>query len=142
MKLNLDCIRDILLIVEEEQTIQKINNPLLADEGFSDTWLIKQISSDWLIKHEKLKEYDTEDILYSIKQMDESGFLEISDIKPGGYFSYLIEDISPKGHEFISNLKSLTVWNKVKSTIKSVSGASLSIVSKVAAETVLKQLLP
>lgn len=142
MKLNLDCIRDILLIVEEEQTIQKIDNPLLADEGFSDTWLIKQISSDWLIKHEKLKEYDTEDILYSIKQMDESGFLEISDIKPGGYFSYLIKDISPKGHEFISNLKSLTVWNKVKSTIKSVSGASLSIVSKVAAETVLKQLLP
>ncbi len=142
MRLNLDCIRDILLIIEEEQTMQKIDQSILGESGVMETGMVKPMYDNQFLSHVKLQDYPSDDIFYSIKQLGESGLLDVDDsVLQGGRQFYEILDITPYGHEFISNLKSNTVWEKVKSIIKSVNGASLSVITKVAAETLLKQIL-
>lgn len=140
LKLNLDCIRDILLVIEEDQVMRKIDKSFLCDEeGVILTGSLAPIYSDYLLRHKDLKIYTPDDILYSIKQMIECGLLENESIQ--GCTGFCITDITPFGHEFISNLRSPNVWDKVKSGVKTISGASIPVISKVAAETVLKMLL-
>ena len=142
MKLNLDCIRDILLIIEDEQTMRKIDQSNIGESGILETGMVQPIYDGGLLSHNKLKTYSSDDIFYSIKQLGENGLLDVNtDILSGGRQYYEILDITPEGHEFISNIRNLNIWNKVKSLLKGVSGASLPIVGKVATETLLKHLL-
>jgi len=144
VKLNLDCIRDILLVVEEDQTMEhKFDFDSNCEDSSEYTGFVKTIYSDQLLKHERLKMYSAADILYSIKQMGENGLLDIDDetLLGDDCITYGIRDITPYGHEFISNIRNSTIWNKVKTSVKSVSGASIPVILNVAAELILKQLL-
>lgn len=142
MKLNVDCIRDLLLIIEEEQTMQKIDLSLLGGTGISNTGSVQPMYSSYFLSHEKLKSYSPDDIFYSIKQMGEDGLLNVEILRQSGTPQiYSIVDITPYGHEFIANLRSSSVWEKVKSALKTVSGASIPVIAKLATETMLKQLL-
>jgi hypothetical protein len=143
LRINIDCIRDLLIFIEEEQTMEELDLSLLGETGKTASGRVQPINSAYLLSHEKLKHYSPQDILYSIKQMGEGGLLDVDDNTVlAGHTVYEILDITPYGHEFISNLKDGSIWKKVKTAIKTVSGASIPVISKVAAETVIKQLLP
>lgn len=116
MKLNPDCIRDILLVVEENTSYST------AMEFSSDT------------QFNELKHYSTEEILYHIKQCELSGLLTRVDWFLGG--GCLIHDLSPKGHEFLANIRSDNIWNKTKETAKNVGSYSLDTLTKIAINVV------
>ncbi|WP_195558410.1 DUF2513 domain-containing protein [Ligilactobacillus salivarius] len=118
MKLNPDCIRDILLAVEDTSSYGKI------------------ISSFELYKSKSLSNYSENEILYHVRQLAWSKMLEQTDFYLDNSFSIL--DLSPQGHEFLNNIRSDDNWNKTKefssklgsfaiSTLQSVASSIMSI---------------
>lgn len=114
MRLNPDCIRDLLFSIEEKSTSCSI------------------ISSDNLSNTDRLKNYSEEEIIYHLQQLNWSGYI----IAPSNCRcidgSFLLQDLSPAGHEFISNIRKDTNWNKVKKISKDVGSETLSSIKTIA----------
>ena len=95
MKLNPDCIRDILLAVEE----------------------IPDINHHWRFDKETVPEllpnYSFDEVMYHIRQCQLNEFF----FQASGNITgtcYTISDLSPKGHEFLANIRNDSFYNKVK----------------------------
>ena len=114
MKLNPDCTREILLTVEAACDYNHIFNYSACKE-------LKTKLSD-------------EELRYHARQCDLAGFFY-------GYGSDIVgdwhvKDLSPKGHEFLANIRSDTVWNDVKAVCSKVGTKSLSAIAQVASAVV------
>lgn len=120
MRLNPDCIRDILLTIEENVGPRQY---LKYNKKFAN-------------EYELLKDYEYEEVIYHIEQCRLSGFFTHADsflsIKDG----YNIHCLSPAGHQFIENIRSDTVWNRTKETAKKVGSTSLDALTKIAINVV------
>lgn len=114
MKLNPDCIRDILFSIEE------LSKP--------DTLIF----SEQLSKTKYLDKYTNDEILYHLQQLDWSGYIVTPDKHKTLDGTFIIKDLSPTGHEFISNISKDTNWNKVKSISKEVGSETLSSIKSIA----------
>lgn len=138
MKLNPDCIRDILLTVEEKTSpsSQFVYKP---SEEYIDSFLLDDESEEEpQIIYEKLKSYTDEEILYHINQCELSGFFtEVNWCT--GYLCF-IQDLSPLGHQFLADIRSDTNWNKTKSIAKTVGSTSLTAIKDIAA-TVISEVI-
>lgn len=93
MKLNLDCIRAILLKLEE----------LPYGESYSSVNFGGLCST-----------YSQEDIDYSIKKLTEAHFIEtdVSELSDESY-TYIL-DITYEGHQFLANIRDNTIWHVVR----------------------------
>ena len=120
MKLNPNCIRDILLVVEDKCT-------------FENPWEYQRDAC----KPRRLAQYDHSIILYHIRQAEKSDLIEGVDYYDEGD-AVLICDLTPKGHEFLSNIRNDSIWKRV---ISKASDASLPILFEVAKEVALKHFL-
>lgn len=116
MKLNPDCIRDILLTVEENTSYGKF------------------MSYDTDTEYGRLKPYSDEEVMYHVKQCELSSLITKVTYYMGG--GCLIHDLSPKGHEFIANIRTDTNWNKTKEVAKKVGSYSLDTLTKIASEVI------
>jgi hypothetical protein len=118
MRLNPDCIRDILVTVEE-------------NTGFYDFMEYPPESAE---DYPKLAKYTEEEVFYHIKQCYLSGLLtELSwTLEP----TCSIHDLTPAGHEFMANIRSDTNWAKTKEVAGKIGSLSLQVLTKVAAEIV------
>lgn len=117
MKLNPDCIRDILLSVEETTTYSKIF------EFDADN-----------IKHQRLKNYDGEEILYHLRQCNADDFFLSCKFTVDGMC--IVNDLSPKAHKFLADIRSDSIWNKTKETAKTIGSYSLDALVKIASTVV------
>ena len=119
MKFNPNCIRDILIPVEElsdfhHQTEYKEEAPF-----------------------DSLSAYSHEEIIYHIRQCEESGL--IYDVHYYSGATHVdIRDLSPKGHEFLAHIRNDSVW---KNALSNGIGASLPILVELAKEIAFKQFL-
>ncbi len=95
MKLDLDCIRDILLVCEATITFNK---------GYSYS---KYGNS------ELLQKYSHDEIIYHISQAKNSNLIRTSAFYDNGEH-VIIYDITSVGHEFLANIRTQTVWKKIK----------------------------
>lgn len=114
MRLNPDCIRDILLTVEELVDIRHYLEYRKNEEN----------------PFPRLSQYSHDEISYHINQCNLSGFIidtHFYDIDK----TIVIGDLSPKGHEFLANIRSNTVWNNTKSIANKVGSISLDVLIKV-----------
>lgn len=118
MKLNPDCIRDILLSVEE--TVDSENIFKLYKSGN---------------EHNRLKAYDSNELLYHFHQCDMAGlivgFLDYGD---GG--TVFVNDLSPDGHQFLANIRQDTIWNSTKSIAAKVGSRSLDALTQIASNVI------
>lgn len=119
MKLNPNCIRDILIAVEKHSDFHH------------KTEYKKEAPFD------SLSAYSHEEIIYHIKQCEDSGLICDVHYYSGGIHTD-IQDLSPKGHEFLANIRNDSVWKKALS--KGL-GASLPVLIELAKEISLKQFL-
>ncbi|MGF7145288.1 glycine cleavage system protein P-like pyridoxal-binding family [Anaerotaenia torta] len=113
MKLNPDCIRDILLTVEEIAT-------------YSNIFEYDPESSDL----KRLKSYSEEEVMYHLRQCKENNFFIKCTFNIIG--GCTIIDLSPKAHQFLADIRSDNIWSKTKETAKSVGSFSLDILAKIA----------
>lgn len=113
MKLNPDCIRDILLEVEEVTSL---------DCRFSCRADVPETG--------RLAVYPFETLAYHIKQCDLNGYFAETityDIQ-----KFEISYLSPKGHAFLSDIRSDTVWKHTKTVAGRIGAWSLDTLSKIA----------
>lgn len=109
MRIDNECIRDILFAIEKESTT---SSPCY-------------ISSKNNI--ERLKKYDEEKLSYHLRYLRMKQMIYNPDqMAPYGY------DLMPSGHEFLSNIRDDSNWNKIKSVSSNIGFASLKIVSAIA----------
>jgi len=119
MKLNMDCIRDILITVEEHSDFYN-QTEYKAEEPF-----------------ETLSAYSHEEIIYHIRQCDNYGLIYEVHYYDGGAHADIL-DLTPSGHDFLANIRNSSVWKKVLSKAAS---ASLPVLMEVAKETAMSHFL-
>lgn len=117
MRLNPECIRNILLAVEDSTTFIR-----------SFEYRIDETP-------ESLKDYSHEEILYHIKQSNLNGmFTNVSYYDAGDCVS--ISDLTPKAHEFLANVRSDDIWCKTKSMANKIGSVSFDALIQISAQVV------
>ena len=117
MKLNPDCVRDVLLTLESCE----------FQESISIETLCSRISNR-----------NPDDVHYTCIKLSEAGFISVQSAKYlyGGVRVSIIEDITYAGHEFLANIRKDTVWNGVKSVAGKVGATSLFALTQIATKVV------
>lgn len=122
MKLNLDCIRDILFLLEEKLTISSDLEILTLE--------LDEISSI-------LSTYDVGEISNTLIVLNEAGFIVCDTF----FSSDFIEDISVSritysGYQFLESIRPEPVWHKVKNISSRVGSFSINAISQIAVSTI------
>lgn len=123
MKLNYDCLRKILLIIE-------------SDLDWNDDLEFCYINLAHITQ--TLKDFSKAEIAYASKMAIEAGLIDahikdcdacIIDIR---YYGLTYE-----GHQFLDTVRENKVWKKTKDIINSAGGASMSIIKSIAADCLI-----
>lgn len=116
MKLNVDLIRKILVVVEE-------------NTDFTTYYKYEPDNVD-----KRLKKYTHDEIIYHLYQCDLSGLIE-AEIPDSGDFA-MVSDLTPKGHEFLANIRQDNIWNTIKSIGTKLGATSLSAFIQISSNVV------
>ena len=123
MKMDIDCIRDILLQAEQE------GFTILRD---SEDYLVENNFEELTSKFSFVEKYDSEKLLYHIELADEFGLIKATHCI--GFSSVL--DLSAQGHLFLADIRDDKVWKKTKEISKKLGVASLSTVKEIATNVI------
>ena len=127
MKLNYDCIRDVLLYLE---------NTL----GYTDDMVamtherlnIETVCSD-------LSTYSKEDVQYTIEKLYEAKYIRLVNITHNNQ-NYImkgyIDDITWDGFNFLNNIREKSIWEATKQGAKKVGAMSISAISMISFEII------
>lgn len=123
MKVNEDCIRDILLYLSVNLTLDLSENKNIYNQ-ISVLELMKDLSD----------EYTKEDIVYSVNILYQAGYIMGINLEQKNIsLSRLkIVDITNKGHVFSQNVGNPSVWDKTKKIISKVGNHTLNFIEDVA----------
>lgn len=123
MKRDLDLIRKIMLIVENEP---------------SDS--VNRIDVSEIVNRLEDK-YDEATVFYHFQLLNDSNFITGISCNTIGHNDYIIERLTSDGCDYLDNVRNEKVWNKTVEKLKSYGGgAALNIVSNVAG-AILKEML-
>lgn len=121
MRLDYDCIRDILFTVEETTAL---DTPCFINQDYQE--------------YDRLKKYDFSVLAYHVHQCALSELFTYSEFD--GKWNCKISDLSPKGHEFIANIRDNSFWGSVKKKIAELGSVSLSMIPQIASSLALAKL--
>lgn len=139
MRLNYDCVRDVLLSLE-----------CLIVLKCSESGSCKLYSTNHRKVFEDLcnseKHYSMEDVIYTIKMLDEGNLISAKALYGDGKITnYIVFDITYEGHQFLQNIRPKTVWDKSQSVFKNIGTVSIDIIKTVASAVIsdmIKHYLP
>ena len=117
MKLNLDCVRDILLDIEDTTNINR-------------SW-----KYDSKLPSKRLSPYDCFEIAYQARYCMGAGLISGFSIGGNSESVYAL-DLTPKGHDFIANIRENNIWNGVKTVSRKVGSPSLEAVIQIASNVI------
>ena len=109
MKIDNDCVRDIMFTIEEKSSFE---HPC------------RMTSID---RYPLLVKYEIDMLNYHLRYLTMKGLL----FNPNEYDN-LGYDLTPSGHEFLSNIRDDSNWNKIKGISASIGFASLKVISAIA----------
>ena len=119
MKLNYDCVRDVMLYLEKNLNF---GNPI------RDTNITLN--------------YDIKDIRYSLLKLHEINYLDGSVSKyMDGEYSVITTDITFYGHKFIGEIQSDTIWDKTKSVSKDLGIQTINGITQIASSVISSLIL-
>lgn len=115
MKLSNDCVRDLLLFVEEKVGLDQPLN----------------------IKFAAIKNYSLDELIYTAKKLKEAGYINatISECIDGSCDIY-IYSLTWNGHKFLDNIRDDGVWKTTKGIVSKFSSVSLGIIENVATQVI------
>lgn len=126
MKLNYDCVRDTLLVLEEIT-------------GFHPgTQVFRKISPDDI--HEHLPDYTMDDIAYTVCELLDAAYIEGNYVSGIRSSTYIVSNITWAGHEFLKNIASESIWKESLEAIRPLGSVSLSILAQVASAAIMRRL--
>lgn len=110
MKLNHDCVRDLLLAIEDIPSLT----------GWYT--IPRLMETDYL----KDKDYSIDDIAYTATCLNDAGFIEANpNHREPEYCS--IQRMTYDGHAFLDNIRDPKIWRSVKETTSNLTGASVQV---------------
>ena len=116
MKLNLDCMRAIMLQIE-------------------DLPFQKEISFNKLC--EQLPKYSKDELSYTCIKLKEANLINALIINADNFTQvYSLNDLTYDGHQFLADIRSDSIWNKTKSVLSELGSTSVSAAIQVAASIV------
>jgi len=129
VKLNIDCIRDLLLCIEANTGYRKPASFIDTDLA-QKTLDIFEPPKIWPYQKELLETYTNETIMYHFGYCLHARLLETD-----GHFGsreFLVFDLTPAGHELLGNIRDKTVFEKSKDIAVKVGVHALSGFSQLA----------
>lgn len=115
MKLNQDCVRDLLLYLEENLTL----NDHLSVENIS------------------LKNYSRDELLYTADKLYEAGYINcMRKIYDTTDLIILISSITYEGHQFLDNIRDDKVFAKTKAILSKFKSVSIEVISETASKVI------
>ncbi|NFE73350.1 DUF2513 domain-containing protein [Clostridium botulinum] len=120
MKMDLDCIREILL------TIENYDKPM------------QMFPQDFC---RLIPKYDCNQIIYCCKKLYEGNYLNLFFFNMNGLLIpepeiQLICDLTFQGHEFLSNIKADSNWNKTKEVASKAGSFSLDMIKSISTQVI------
>ena len=119
MKLNHDCIRDVLLDIEEHSTLGKF-------------FTIEQMTD-----REKLSKYSAKEITYTLVKLKEANIIDASfqpPINNGIYYFANIGNLTYSGHEFLDNIRDPKIWKITKDKAGKIGSFAISTLAACAVQ--------
>ena len=127
MRLNEDCVRDVLLSLEDALEM-------------SDVHFLKGLAWPQIYNLPRLEKYDQNDLLYTLIKLEEADLI-VARITFGnksvGLRQCYVESITYEGHHLLDNVRSNKVWKKVKEVSTNIGGLAIPEMVKIAAQIVL-----
>lgn len=105
MNLSVDCVRDILLFLEEFQQYEIVPQTRRQQLTYISDKVLYDDST-------RLVLYSNTEIEYTVKKLYEANMLACRVF--GDWFSYHILDITYDGHKFLNNIRDDGIWKKQK----------------------------
>nr|DAW40772.1 MAG TPA: Flagellin, PadR, transcription factor, DNA.8A [Caudoviricetes sp.] len=122
MKMNLDCIRDILLYVEENLIIEISNGTQEQSKELTLLTLCNDLKT----------KYTEGDIWYNAWILSDAKFLEITNINSNILRNNRIVSITYTGHQFLETIRPKTVWEQTKMIVTKAGSSALQFVASTA----------
>ena len=122
IRLNPDCIRDILLALNEK---------MIPDEN----GCVEPI--DNILAIDSISNYSQNEILYTVRHLFDDDILK----KGKTYINEplpRISDITPKGHRLIEEISSNSKWNKIKEALMSIGQITATAILNAALSKMIK----
>lgn len=121
MKLNQDCIRDLLLYLEENLTLRNhFTIDCYSDESF-------------------IEKYSIDDLRYTVLKLYEANYLNVKIEKfmdtPVPCID--IQSITFSGHEFLDTIRDNRVWTKTKDILSVFKSVSIELISETASKVII-----
>ena len=116
MRLNPDCVRDILLEMETA--------------GYQESILVSELAL-------RLTKYSSDEINYAIFKMKEANLISANITRDLlGVRPYSLDDITYAGHQFLANIREDNIWKGVKGVAKKVGSTSIDAFTQIASNVI------
>lgn len=113
MKLNHECVRELLLYIEENC----------------------KYPGHISITNIKLNEYGLADIAYTARKLAEAGYIKADfKIERLEALHATISGLTWEGHKFLDTIRDNTVWSHTKNVLSKLTSYSISLMSNVASQ--------
>lgn len=134
MRLNLDCVRQILLCIEDNTGLRK--SCFFIDSGMEKSQTIIGNALVPFPDYQKSlhKDFSNDELIYHINYYIEANLLSVD--SPYNAYQIVIHDLTPKGHEFLENIRDNKIWSGVKDVSAKIGSKSLDTVSLIASNII------
>lgn len=122
MKLNKECVRDLLLAIEDLEYDHYFNKNELATE-------------------EPFIKYDLFEVIYAGEKLIEAGYMKGTIRRAdNSVYDVAFSALTWHGHQFLDNIRDDGVWKNTKKVASKFTSVSLSMLSTIAAEIITKMI--
>lgn len=122
MKLNNDCMRDVLLKIEQ---LQGVCVDAENDVSLEPLWVEDLYKS--LPKSKK------EDIFYALFNLDQAGYVKTNLICGDDTgLGYVVSCLTFEGHNFLDKIRDPKAWKYIKTAGAAIGNFSLSVINQIA----------
>lgn len=124
MKLDYDCVRDVLVALED---LCAFDNE--TSSGF------KELSIFDL--EDYMKEYTNDEVYYTVLKLMEAQYIKTESVIGGiGAVELLIIDITYEGHQYLNSIRDPKIWKTIK---ESTSSLTFTVILKAAEKLIMNQ---
>lgn len=126
MKLNQNCVRDIMLYIEDEA---KPGLYLSLNDFYNP---VDKRNTKY---QQNLAKYDKETIEYTLMKLSETKYLkDHPSIVENKLVGYNVDSISWEGHKFLDTIRDPKIWSATKKILSHLESVSISFTSQVASK--------
>lgn len=130
MKLDYDCIRDTMLVIESIDTIIEDDEGEIVCEEITLNQLADALK-------EKKKKYTKKEIYYTLKMLYQAGYLDVSeDWADDSLNNCCVNSLTFTGHKFLDTIRDNKVWHFTKGILSKFASVSVPMIENIASQVI------